>query len=261
MITHIDRDILSHIRLSPPLAMATEAFTAEEIKLAEVRVRACGWRLKMGGSGRERGERKRAAATTPLSLSGAARHQRTATPLACAPPDPLCQLSLSAAKPTLSITTKTQQQQQPQPESESTLEAWYMDDSPDDQRLPHRQSPNKPCALAALRRLGVLSWRMDADAWQSDPKLAAVRKVRGYSYSEVIEISKDKLPGYDEKIKMFYEEHIHDDEEVRALLCAAVVLLCAVCCCACLSVCMSARNAARVRFCAPAPHAAPPLRP
>jgi len=32
---------------------------------------------------------------------------------------------------------------------------------------------------------------------------------------EVITISKDKLPGYDEKIKMFYEEHIHNDEEIR----------------------------------------------
>lgn len=32
---------------------------------------------------------------------------------------------------------------------------------------------------------------------------------------EIITISKDKLPGYDEKIKMFYEEHIHNDEEIR----------------------------------------------
>lgn len=35
---------------------------------------------------------------------------------------------------------------------------------------------------------------------------------------EVIEISKDKLPGYDEKIKSFYEEHIHTDEEIRYIL-------------------------------------------
>lgn len=35
---------------------------------------------------------------------------------------------------------------------------------------------------------------------------------------EVVEISKDKLPGYQEKIKMFYEEHIHTDEEIRYIL-------------------------------------------
>lgn len=35
---------------------------------------------------------------------------------------------------------------------------------------------------------------------------------------EIIEIAKDKLPGYDDKIKMFYEEHIHTDEEIRYIL-------------------------------------------
>lgn len=107
---------------------------------------------------------------------------------------------------------------EPEKECESTLEAWYMDDSQEDQRLPHKQSPNKPCPLSALRKLGVLSWKLDADAHETDPKLAAVRKVRGYSYTEIITISKDKLPGYDEKIKMFYEEHIHNDEEIRYIL-------------------------------------------
>jgi cupin superfamily acireductone dioxygenase involved in methionine salvage len=35
---------------------------------------------------------------------------------------------------------------------------------------------------------------------------------------EVIEISPDRLPGYADKIKMFYEEHIHTDEEIRYIL-------------------------------------------
>ena len=65
-----------------------------------------------------------------------------------------------------------------------------------------RQVPPKPASLAVLQELGVLYWRLDADAHETDPKLAAIRKVRGYSYVEIITISKDTLPGYEEKIKV-----------------------------------------------------------
>lgn len=46
-----------------------------------------------------------------------------------------------------------------------------------------RCEPNEPCFLAALRKLGVLAWRLDADSHETDPLLAAIRKVRGYSYT------------------------------------------------------------------------------
>jgi 1,2-dihydroxy-3-keto-5-methylthiopentene dioxygenase len=93
-----------------------------------------------------------------------------------------------------------------------------MDEGVGDQRLPHRRTPNMPCSPSSLRELGVLCWRMDADAYPSDPKLKAIRKVRGYSYEDLISVSPETLPGYDEKIKSFYEEHIHSDEEIRYVL-------------------------------------------
>lgn len=46
-----------------------------------------------------------------------------------------------------------------------------------------RQTPNKPCSLAKLRELGVLYWKLDADNHETDPRLAAIRKVRNYSYT------------------------------------------------------------------------------
>ncbi|GMH36838.1 hypothetical protein BSKO_04711 [Bryopsis sp. KO-2023] len=107
---------------------------------------------------------------------------------------------------------------QPQPAEESTLEAWYMDDSETDQRLPHKQDPNQACPISRLRELGVLSWKLDADAYETDDKLQAIRDVRAYSYQDVITVSPDKLPQYEEKLKMFYEEHIHHDEEIRYFL-------------------------------------------
>lgn len=47
----------------------------------------------------------------------------------------------------------------------------------------YRCEPNEPCSLSALRELGVLAWKLDADNHETDPRLAAIRKVRGYSYT------------------------------------------------------------------------------
>lgn len=93
------------------------------------------------------------------------------------------------------------------------LDAYYMDTSSEDQRLPHRcggavagcrgrcgdsaahaaecrfwsfpacrLEPNVPTSPQALRCLGVLSWAFEPDTEAGAEKLAAIRKVRGYSY-------------------------------------------------------------------------------
>ena len=51
-----------------------------------------------------------------------------------------------------------------------------------------------------------------------DPKLKALRDARGYSYADIITIHPDHLPGFEDKIKAFFEEHIHDAEEIRYIL-------------------------------------------
>lgn len=116
------------------------------------------------------------------------------------------------------VTQEQAQLAEPQPAAESQLRAWRMDDSDADQRLPHRREPNEPVDVAELRQLGVLSWHLDADAHETDPKLQAIRDVRNYSYQDLIEVSPKTLPGYDQKIKSFFEEHMHSDEEIRYVL-------------------------------------------
>lgn len=75
-----------------------------------------------------------------------------------------------------------------------------------------------PCSAEKLKSLGVLYWKMDPGAYPDDAKLKAIRKVRGYSYEDTVEVSPSTLPDYDNKIKAFYEEHIHTDEEIRYVL-------------------------------------------
>jgi 1,2-dihydroxy-3-keto-5-methylthiopentene dioxygenase len=97
------------------------------------------------------------------------------------------------------------------------IQAWYMDDKDDvDQREPHKTDPVQPVSVDQLDALGVLSW--EGITGEDDPKLAEIRKERGYSYTDVITVSPEKLPGYETKIKSFFEEHIHTDEEIRYIL-------------------------------------------
>ncbi|EDM03221.1 acireductone dioxygenase 1, isoform CRA_c [Rattus norvegicus] len=62
------------------------------------------------------------------------------------------------------------------------------------------------------------SHMLDADKYENDPELEQIRKTRNYSWMDIITICKDSLPNYEEKIKMFFEEHLHLDEEIRYIL-------------------------------------------
>ena len=58
--------------------------------------------------------------------------------------------------------------------------------------------------------------QLNADDYEED--LNKIREQRGYSYSDIIECCADKLPNYEEKLKNFYQEHLHADEEIRFVL-------------------------------------------
>ena len=91
-----------------------------------------------------------------------------------------------------------------------------MDDSDADQRLEHRLTPNAPASLEALAALGVLHFKFSGD--EEDPEMLKLRDSRGYSYKDVVNIHPDTLPDYERKLKSFFEEHIHTDEEIRYVL-------------------------------------------
>ncbi|XP_029972595.1 acireductone dioxygenase [Salarias fasciatus] len=98
------------------------------------------------------------------------------------------------------------------------IEAWYMDSSDEDQRKPHRLQPNQAVSLEELKQLGVCYWKLNADIYENDPALKQIREDQGYSYMDIITIKKDTLPNYEEKLKMFFEEHLHLDDEIRYIL-------------------------------------------
>ncbi|KAI1305292.1 putative 1,2-dihydroxy-3-keto-5-methylthiopentene dioxygenase [Halotydeus destructor] len=99
------------------------------------------------------------------------------------------------------------------------VRAWYMQNvAPgDSQRLPNHLDPPQFVELDQLyKTTGVLYWKLDAD--NCDEQLSQIRKERGYTYSDELECCPAKLENYSEKLKMFFAEHLHSDEEIRFVL-------------------------------------------
>jgi len=84
------------------------------------------------------------------------------------------------------------------------VKAWVLQDEVVDGTLPNHRDPKVEVSLEELAKIGILYWKMEGP---SDPKLQQLCEQRGYSYKDEINL-RAMLP-------KFYEEHLHDDEEIR----------------------------------------------
>ncbi|XP_017018377.1 acireductone dioxygenase isoform X2 [Drosophila kikkawai] len=99
------------------------------------------------------------------------------------------------------------------------VKIWFMDNEQTDQRLEHHRSPPEYLELADLyKKTGVEYFKINADAYQSDEVLTQLRAKRGYTYDDEITCSEKCLPDYANKLKAFFTEHLHTDEEIRLVL-------------------------------------------
>ncbi len=88
--------------------------------------------------------------------------------------------------------------------------AWAYNDDGTPMEALHQYTPNRPVNHDDLKALGVLYYQMkDLD---QDPKLATLRTERGYSEFDIVNITSE-FPK--EKLEQFFDEHLHEDEEIR----------------------------------------------
>ncbi|CAK3831701.1 1,2-dihydroxy-3-keto-5-methylthiopentene dioxygenase [Lecanosticta acicola] len=92
------------------------------------------------------------------------------------------------------------------------MRAYYYDNLEGDQRLPH--DSGREVTPSKLSSLGILHYYYPDDM-DGVNKIAAARN---YKNRDEIEISPSTLPGYEEKVKNFFHEHLHEDEEIRYIL-------------------------------------------
>ncbi|KAG2142244.1 Acireductone dioxygenase ARD family [Suillus bovinus] len=98
------------------------------------------------------------------------------------------------------------------------MRAYYFDNLEGDQRLPHDSGMDVSDEI--LKSIGVLHWHIPIDSeGKYEQEIAAIAKERNYKNHDVVAISKEGLGDeFETKIKNFYHEHMHEDEEIRYLL-------------------------------------------
>eukprot|EP01137_Pigoraptor_chileana_P011876 Opistho-2@63464 len=94
------------------------------------------------------------------------------------------------------------------------VEAWFMDDEATSPQQPHKQTPNAPVSLDYLESFGVKYFNVDGDTDEgraSLDRICAELNIKNRDQVHIVE----SMAGYQDKIKMFFQEHIHEDDEVR----------------------------------------------
>lgn len=95
------------------------------------------------------------------------------------------------------------------------FDAWFLAPIPEggDPRLAWKQDPNVPATAADLAKCGVLHFKIT-----SDEQLDKICAERGYTERDEVECGAACGQPFDDKLKMFFTEHIHEDEEIRLCL-------------------------------------------
>ncbi|KAI9772896.1 MAG: 1,2-dihydroxy-3-keto-5-methylthiopentene dioxygenase [Geoglossum simile] len=92
------------------------------------------------------------------------------------------------------------------------MRAYFYDNKAGDQRLDH--DSGRPAVPDYLSRLGVTYYHCP-----SLSEVDALAMERSYKNRDEITISPEKMGDvYEEKVKMFFNEHLHEDEEIRYIL-------------------------------------------
>lgn len=93
------------------------------------------------------------------------------------------------------------------------VKIWLMSSTIDDPRSECHRDPPEILSVDNLKEIGILYNYFD-----NKNGLESVAKARNYDYQDEVIINRDKLTNYDEKIQMFFKEHLHTDEEIRYVI-------------------------------------------
>ncbi|XP_044741812.1 1,2-dihydroxy-3-keto-5-methylthiopentene dioxygenase [Chrysoperla carnea] len=99
------------------------------------------------------------------------------------------------------------------------VRAWYLGKIKDDQRLENHRDPEQFIDLKDLYvKSGVEHFEIPVNDYENNDYLQSLRQGMGITYCDEITCSKECMSNYEEKLRIFFEEHLHTDDEIRYVL-------------------------------------------
>ncbi|GAM82058.1 hypothetical protein ANO11243_000370 [Dothideomycetidae sp. 11243] len=91
------------------------------------------------------------------------------------------------------------------------MKAYWFDNKSGDQRQPH--DSGREVDQSYLQQLGIHFFPISGIS-----EVDRIAKERQYSNRDEITISPTTLPDYENKVRAFFNEHLHEDEEIRYIM-------------------------------------------
>ena len=88
------------------------------------------------------------------------------------------------------------------------MRAYYFDNLPGDQRLPHDYIPSRPVSAEVLEAHNIKFWHIPVDEYES--KVDAIATERGYTNRELTDVSKEGFGEVSYSKKNLYNWFIFD---------------------------------------------------
>lgn len=111
---------------------------------------------------------------------------------------------------------------------QAVVQAWDMDKSTCNPRWPQHSKPSTPprppLPPLSHRRpgadvpAGILYWKPAAEKYENDLEKQNIQKERNYYWVDIITVCKEKQANNEEKMELFYEEHLYLNDEICYIL-------------------------------------------
>ncbi|CAB3400956.1 unnamed protein product [Caenorhabditis bovis] len=96
--------------------------------------------------------------------------------------------------------------------------AYYMAEADENNQFDElRLNPNRDVSEDDLRKIGIETTKVDFDDPNVEENLEKLIKQYDMHHRDEIHISKDTLPDFEAKLKIFFDEHLHNDAELRII--------------------------------------------